>query len=70
MEHSETRKSVVILTTGTFESSETVEELQNRFFKGGEWLKSVVDTKGQTHWVNIAHVVHLHEPSERSVYIT
>jgi hypothetical protein len=63
------RKSVVVLTTGKLESSETVEELQNRFFKGGEALKSVLDTKGETHWVNIHHVVHLHEPSDRSVYM-
>jgi hypothetical protein len=68
MARSET-KSVVVLTSGKLESSETVEELHNRFFKGGEWLKSVLDTKGETHWVNIAHVVHVHEPSDRSVYM-
>jgi hypothetical protein len=61
---------VIVLSTGkTIESSDTVEDVQNHFSRGGEPLRSVTDTKGDTHWVNIAHVVHLHERGDRSPYM-
>jgi hypothetical protein len=57
-------KSVIVLTSGAIESSETPEEVQKRLFRGGEALKQVVDRTGRVHWVNPDHVVQIHEPAD------
>jgi hypothetical protein len=59
---------VIVLSTGeTIETSETMDNVENRLRRGGESLKSVTNAQGKTQWVNVAHVVQLHERGERSL---
>ena len=63
-------KSVVVLTTGTFESAEPPDELERRFSKDRALeFVHIEDVKGGKHMVNLAQVVEIREPGDSSVYI-
>ena len=58
-------KSVVVLTTGAFESAENLDELERRFSMGrsSEFVR-VEDLGGGQHLVNLAQVVEIREPTD------
>ena len=63
-------RSVVVLTTGTFESSESPDELEQRFSRGrATQFTTIEDAHGLKHWVNLAQLVEIREPGDTSAYV-
>ena len=64
---SEEAQTVVVLTTGSFETAVSPEELEKRLSRGGASpFQKIIDIDGREHWVNASQVVEMHDPAAHS----